>query len=158
MKGFTKTVFVTVLCLVSVTSALAVLPDEILSDPVLETRAREISKELRCVVCQNQAIDDSNAPLARDMRILVRDRLVAGDSDVQVKNYLVARYGNFVLLRPPVKPDTIILWFGPLVFLVIAFVGFGLYLRKTKSHSIAAPQPLSSEEQEQLRDVSGGTS
>ncbi len=132
----------------------AVLPDEVLANPVLEARARAISKELRCVVCQNQSIDDSSAPLARDMRILVRARLVAGDSDSQVKNYLVERYGNFVLLRPPVQADTLLLWLGPAIFLLTAFGGFTFYLRKSKNQpTITAPTPLSDEEEALLKRV-----
>jgi cytochrome c-type biogenesis protein CcmH len=130
----------------------AVLPDEVLPNPVLEARARAISKELRCVVCQNQSIDDSSAPLARDMRILVRARLVAGDSDSQVKAYLVERYGNFVLLRPPVQADTLLLWLGPAIFLLTTFGGFAFYLRKSKSQpTITAPRPLSDEEEALLK-------
>jgi cytochrome c-type biogenesis protein CcmH len=102
------------------TAAHAVEPDEMLNDPALEARAQHISKELRCVVCQNQNIDDSAAPLARDMRLLVRERLSAGDTDEQAKNFLVARYGNFVLLRPPFQPDTWALWLGPFVILAVA--------------------------------------
>jgi len=136
---------------IAITPALAVLPDEILADQVLEARARMISKELRCVVCQNQAIDDSNAPLARDMRILVRERLTAGDSDAQVKQYLVDRYGNFVLLRPPVQPNTLFLWLGPLIFLGAGFSGFALYLKKSKTDIIDALPTLAAEEKEQLR-------
>ena len=93
--------------------ALAVQPDEILTDPALEGRARTLSKELRCMVCQNQSIDDSDAPLARDLRILVRERLQAGDSDQRVIDFLVARYGEFVLLKPRVALHTALLWFGP---------------------------------------------
>ena len=105
--------------------ALAVQPDEILADPALEARARDLSKELRCMVCQNQSIDDSDAPLARDLRLLVRERLKAGDSDSQVLDFLVARYGEFVLLRPPFNWHTALLWLlGPLVLLV---AGFGLF-------------------------------
>ncbi len=131
----------------------AVLPDEVLPDPVLEARAREISQELRCVVCQNQSIDDSNADLARDMRVLVRDRLVAGDTNDQVKEYLVARYGNFVLLRPPVQTDTLLLWLGPVLFLFAAFTGFAFYLRNAKEEIINAPRPLSSGEEALLKRV-----
>ena len=136
---------------VATAPALAVLPDEILADQALEARARMISKELRCVVCQNQAIDDSNAPLARDMRILVRERLTVGDSDAQVKQYLVDRYGNFVLLRPPVQPNTLFLWIGPLIFLGAGFAGFALYLKKPKEVIIDVLPPLAAEEEEQLR-------
>jgi cytochrome c-type biogenesis protein CcmH len=94
-------------------SAWAVEPSERLADPVLEARARAISQELRCLVCQNESIDESNAPLAHDLRLLVRERLVAGDSNQQVLNYIVARYGVFVLLDPPFEPVTWLLWLGP---------------------------------------------
>jgi cytochrome c-type biogenesis protein CcmH len=94
-----------------------VQPDERLADPALEARAREISTELRCLVCQNQSIDDSNAPLARDLRILVRERLEAGDTNDEVRDYLVARYGDFILLKPPFRADTLLLWLAPLVVL-----------------------------------------
>jgi cytochrome c-type biogenesis protein CcmH len=102
-----------VLALVSPASAWAVQPDEVLSDPALEARARSLSKELRCLVCQNQSIDDSAAPLARDLRLLVRERLIGGDSDQQVLDFLVARYGEFVLLKPRFTGHTAMLWLGP---------------------------------------------
>ena len=105
--------------------AKAVLPDEILSDPGLEARARSLSLELRCLVCQNQSIDDSNAELARDLRILVRERLVAGDTDAEALEHIRKRYGDFVLLNPPVQQSTYILWYGPIL---IVFVGIGLML------------------------------
>lgn len=95
----------------------AVSPDEVLADAALEKRAREISAGLRCLVCQNQSIDDSDAPLARDLRLLVRERLTAGDSDREVRDFLVARYGEFVLLRPPFSPATLLLWLMPLLVL-----------------------------------------
>jgi cytochrome c-type biogenesis protein CcmH len=101
-----------------VSAATAVQPDEQLSDPALEARAREISAGLRCLVCQNQSIDDSNAPLARDLRILVRERLEAGDSDADVRQYLVARYGDFILLKPPFSVSTILLWATPALVLL----------------------------------------
>ena len=102
--------------------ALALQPDEILSDPALEKRARGLSAELRCLVCQNQSIDDSDAPLARDLRLLVRERLVAGDTDTEVRDFVVARYGEFVLLKPPFSVETLLLWFMPLLALVAAVV------------------------------------
>ena len=102
-----------VLSLAILSPAIALGPDEVLSDPALEARARSLSKELRCMVCQNQSIDDSDAPLARDLRILVRERLQAGESDQQVINFLVARYGEFVLLRPRFSWHTALLWLGP---------------------------------------------
>jgi cytochrome c-type biogenesis protein CcmH len=104
--------------------AFAVQPDEILKDPALESRARALSQELRCMVCQNQSIDDSDAPLAKDLRVLVRERLTAGDTDNQVINFLVARYGEFVLLKPRVSAHTLLLWLAPFVVLVLAGIGF----------------------------------
>ena len=133
----------------SVPAHAAIGPDEILPDPALEARAREITKQLRCLVCQNQSIDDSNAPLARDLRLLVRERLKAGDSDAAAIAYVVARYGDFVLLRPPVKATTWLLWFGPLALLL----GGALYLwvrARRKAASPAAPAPLSEDEQKKL--------
>jgi cytochrome c-type biogenesis protein CcmH len=106
-------------------SARAVQPDEIMSDPVKESRARDLSRELRCMVCQNQSIDDSEAPLARDLRLLVRERIAAGDSDAQVIDFLVARYGEFVLLKPRFNPHTLLLWLLPP--LVLAGGGFALW-------------------------------
>jgi cytochrome c-type biogenesis protein CcmH len=115
---------VVALALLSAPHALAVQPDEIMADPALEARARVLSKELRCMVCQNQSIDDSDAPLARDLRLLVRERLKGGDSDSEVMNFLVARYGDFVLLRPPFHWYTALLWLGP----PAAFIGGALIL------------------------------
>jgi cytochrome c-type biogenesis protein CcmH len=129
--------------------ALAVEPDEMLKDPALESRARGLSQHLRCLVCQNQSIDDSNAPLARDLRLLVRERLTAGDSDDQVLDYLVKRYGSFVLLKPPMKPQTYLLWFGP--FLVLALGAFGLW-RILRRRAVAGEvaKPLTQEERKRL--------
>ena len=111
-------------------AALAVQPDEQLADPALEARAREISGGLRCLVCQNQSIDDSDAPLARDLRLLVRERLTAGDSDDAVQNYLVARYGDFILLKPPFEVGTLLLWLTPALVLVVgALVAIARYRR-----------------------------
>jgi cytochrome c-type biogenesis protein CcmH len=106
-------------------AALAVQPDEVLKDPALEHRAREISSGLRCLVCQNQSIDDSDAQLAKDLRLLVRERLVAGDSDQAVRDYLVQRYGEFVLLKPTFKAHNLLLWLTPV--LVLALGAFGVY-------------------------------
>ena len=128
--------------------ALAVQPDEVLPDPALEARAREISRHLRCLVCQNQSIDDSDAPLARDLRLLVRERLQAGDSDQQVYDFLTARYGDFVLLRPPVKPSTWLLWFGPAVVLLLGGVALVFWFRR---RPVAVEQaPISEAERAQL--------
>jgi cytochrome c-type biogenesis protein CcmH len=115
---------------ISLTSAFAVLPEEVLKDPALEARARIISQDLRCLVCQNQSIDDSNAPLAKDLRVIVRERLSAGDSNDEVFGYVVARYGNYVLLKPPLQQDTIILWLAPFLLMVIALGVAIAYLRK----------------------------
>ena len=115
--------------------ALAVQPDEILPDPALEGRARTLSKELRCMVCQNQSIDDSDAPLARDLRILVRERLQAGESDQQVINFLVARYGEFVLLRPRFSWHTALLWLAPGAVLLIGACGVLVLARRYRAGS-----------------------
>lgn len=144
------TLFAFLVLIVAGGEAVAVTPDEMLDDPALELRARAVSKGLRCVVCQNQSIDDSNAPLAHDMRVLVRERLLAGDSDAAVKAYLVNRYGDFVLLRPRLRPDTIFLWFGPLLMLGAAAGGFALYLRRPKSIPQPPGEALSAEEEERL--------
>ncbi len=127
----------------------AIGPDEILPDPAMEARAREITKQLRCLVCQNQSIDDSNAPLARDLRLLVRERLKAGDSDAATLAYVVARYGDFVLLRPPVKATTWLLWFGPLA-LLLGGAAFLWVRARRKSAAPAAPAPLSDDERKKL--------
>ena len=132
--------------------ALAVEPQEMLDDPVLEQRAREISKELRCLVCQNQSIDDSDAGLARDLRVLVRERLVAGDSDEETIDYVVARYGDFVLLRPPVRPGTYALWFGPVVLVMLAGLGLILFFRRRRpAVAETRPAPLTQQERERLK-------
>ncbi len=123
--------------------ALAVQPDEMLADPALEARAREISKDLRCVVCQNQSIDDSDAPLARDLRIVVREQLTQGRSDAETMDYVVQRYGHFVLLKPPVEPATWALWLGP--FAVLGFGGLGLWLW-SRGRRPADVAPLTPEE------------
>jgi cytochrome c-type biogenesis protein CcmH len=125
-------------------SAQAVEPSERLADPALEARARTISRELRCLVCQNQSIDESNADLAHDLRVLVRQRLVAGDSNKGVLDYLVARYGTFVLLDPPFERATWLLWLGP-PLLVLGAGGF-LVVRARRRHAEAGPPPLSPEE------------
>ena len=134
-------------------SALAVEPGERLADPALEARARAISGELRCLVCQNQSIDDSNADLAHDLRVLIRERLTAGDSDAQVLRFMVQRYGDFILLRPPVKPDTYLLWFGPFVVLALGGLGAALYLRRSRRQPQQAPAPLSPDEQRRLKTL-----
>jgi len=134
--------------LLLVPTALAVEPSERLSDPALEARARALSTELRCLVCQNETIDESGAPLAHDLRVLLRERIAAGDTDVQAVKFLTDRYGDFVLLRPPVEPATYLLWFGPIIVLLLAGSGAVLYLRKRKA---AAPvAPLSAAEERRI--------
>ena len=130
----------------------AVQPDEVLKDPAMEARAREISKELRCLVCQNQSIDDSNAPLARDLRVLVRERLVAGDDDTSVLGYITARYGDYVLLRPPFKASTYVLWIGPVIILLLGALGAALFLRGRNRPVTAGDTeaPLTPEERKRL--------
>jgi cytochrome c-type biogenesis protein CcmH len=131
----------------------AVEPDEILDDPALEARARELSKEIRCVVCQNESIDSSNAGIARDLRILVRDRLTAGDSDREVKDFLVARYGDYVLLKPPVKPKTWALWFGPAIILLIGGLATAVFLMRRPRQPAAGTPSLSEAEQARLETL-----
>ena len=137
--------------LLFVTPALAIQPDEILNDTVLEERARVISKELRCLVCQNQSIDDSDAPLARDLRVLVRERLQAGESDKEVINFVVDRYGDFVLLRPPVKASTLVLWLSPVAALFVGIFLLLTWFRKQKQFVPVQAKPLSEEEKKKLQ-------
>ena len=131
----------------------AVEPSEILKDPKLEQRARALSAELRCLVCQNQSIDDSNAPLARDLRLLVRERLTAGDSDEAVLDYIVARYGEFVLLRPPLGWHTLLLWLAPLLMLAIGVMlaRFVIGRRPRTATAAATGTALSEEEKRRLK-------
>jgi len=139
-----------VLLILLAVPALAVLPGERLADPALEARARVLSQELRCLVCQNQSIDDSNADLAHDLRVLVRERLVAGDSDAQVLAYLTSRYGDYVLLRPPIKPTTWLLWFGPPLLLVVGGLAILLAWRRRRADTLTRSVPLSADEQARL--------
>jgi cytochrome c-type biogenesis protein CcmH len=118
-----RSVAIIALLLTFMVPAVAVTPDEMLKDPALEARARQLSQELRCMVCQNQSIDDSEAPLAHDLRVLVRDRLTAGDSDSQVLDYLVSRYGEFVLLKPRFETSTLLLWGLPPLALISGLIG-----------------------------------
>jgi cytochrome c-type biogenesis protein CcmH len=145
---------VVVLALLGANPLHAVQVDEILPDPVLEARAREISHELRCMVCQNQSIDDSEAPLARDLRLLVRERLKAGDSDNQVLDYMVARYGEFVLLKPRLSWHTVILWGAPLAVLLAGLFAIGFsVLRRPAGSQIAEPTALSEAERQKLSAI-----
>ncbi|MFZ4689760.1 MAG: cytochrome c-type biogenesis protein [Polymorphobacter sp.] len=132
--------------------AAAVLPDEMLKDPALEARAREISKELRCVVCQNQSIDDSDAPLARDLRIVVREQLTMGKTDAQAMDYVVQRYGSFVLLKPPVEPATWALWLGP--FAILAGGGAALLAWSRRRVAPAEAPPLTDAELAEMTALS----
>jgi len=142
-------------------SAQAVEPNEILRDPALEARAREVGKELRCVVCQNQSIDDSNAELAGDMRVLVRERITAGDSNKEVLDYMVDRYGDYVLLNPPFKAATLVLWIGPAAIAVLGLFWVAMMFRRRKSMdggsemSTSGPQnaPLSDDERRRLDEL-----
>ena len=135
-----------IFCLL-VTPLFAVEPDEVLDDPVLEERARVISADVRCVVCQNEPIDSSNAGVARDLRLIIRERLVAGDTNEEVFEYLVARYGDFVLFNPPWKPSTYALWLGPFVILALGFLAVVIALRGKRGQRTAA---LTAEEQARL--------
>jgi cytochrome c-type biogenesis protein CcmH len=146
-----------VLVLVAAIPAHAVQPDEMMKDPVLEARARTLSRELRCMVCQNQSIDDSEAPLARDLRLLVRERLKAGDSDQQVLDFLTARYGDFVLLKPRFGWDTALLWLAPGGVLLLGALGLANLLRRRRRQaddSEAAPQ-LTAAERARLAELLG---
>lgn len=135
--------------------AFAVEPREMLTDPALEARAREIGRTLRCVVCQNQAIDDSSAEVAHDMRRAVRERLVAGDSDAAVYDFMVARYGDYVLLKPPFKAGTLLLWLGGPLVLLIAGAALLVAARRRRAVPIPATEPLSAEEQRRLDALLG---
>ena len=135
--------------------ALAVEPKEMLKDPALEARARDISKQLRCVQCQNESIDESNAQIAKDMRILVRDRITAGDSNRQIVDYMVSRYGDYVLLKPRFTASTLTLWLGPIVILILGGVIVSTRLRRSDPQPIA---PLSPEEEMQLTELTNDPS
>ncbi len=137
-------------------AARAVQPDEIMADPIKEARARELSKELRCMVCQNQSIDDSDAPLARDLRLLVRERILAGDSDSQVIDFLVARYGEFVLLKPRFNPHTMLLWLLPPLALMGGGIALWVYSDRRRRAGVLAQESLmklSAEEEARLEKL-----
>jgi cytochrome c-type biogenesis protein CcmH len=140
------------LLLLATLPASAVEPNEMLQDPALEARARTLSKELRCMVCQNQSIDDSEAPLAHDLRVLVRERLKAGDSDTQVLNFLVARYGEFVLLRPPLSWHTVVLWGLPPLALLIGVIAV-VFIVRHRATPLAEPGNLSAAEEARLSEL-----
>jgi cytochrome c-type biogenesis protein CcmH len=131
----------------------AVEPDEILPDAAMEARARDLSQHLRCVVCQNQAIDDSNAPLARDLRILLRERIEAGDTDQAAIDYITQRYGNFVLLKPPLQLQTLLLWFGPGLVLLLALAGYWMLIRGRSATDAGGAETLSAAERDELQAI-----
>jgi cytochrome c-type biogenesis protein CcmH len=144
-------VAIVALTLLAVPAAHAVQPDEIMADPVKEARARDLSRELRCMVCQNQSIDDSDAPLARDLRLLVRERIAAGDSNSQVLDFLVARYGEFVLLKPRFERKTMLLWLlAPLLLLAGGFALWWQNRRRAQAGADAAAPPLTPDEEAKL--------
>ena len=145
------------LALIGTAPALAVQPDEVLADPALEARARTLSKELRCMVCQNQSIDDSDAPLARDLRLLVRERLAAGDSDTKVIDFLTARYGEFVLLKPRFNAGTALLWLAPLIALIAGGLGvlFAVRRRRAGAESVETEPALTPEERGRVTELLG---
>jgi cytochrome c-type biogenesis protein CcmH len=137
-------------------AAYAVMPDEIMSDPVKEARARDLSRELRCMVCQNQSIDDSEAPLARDLRLLVRERIAAGDSNAQVLDFLVARYGEFVLLKPRLESHTLLLWLLPPLALAGGGLALWMYGRRRSTSAAGddgSGSPLTAEEEARLQQL-----
>ena len=127
---------------------MAVQPNERLADPLLEERARMLSQNIRCLVCQNQSIDDSNATLAKDLRVLVREKLTAGATNDEIFDFLVDRYGDFILLNPPFKPSTYVLWYGPLIFLIVGLLMTVLIMKKSKRR--ASEKPLSQAERVSL--------
>ncbi len=142
------------LCLILASPvAMAVQPDEILSDPALESRAREVSRELRCLVCRNESIDESNAGLAKDLRLLVRERIVAGDSNDQVIDFVVDRYGEYVLLNPTTKGANWILWGAGPLMLLAALIMAAFYLRRRSQSDAPQEAALSTEEQARLREI-----
>ncbi len=143
-----------VLALAFAGGAYAVEPHEMLKDPVLEARARDVSKHLRCVVCQNETIDESNADIARDMRVLLRARILAGDTNEQVVAFMVSRYGDYVLLKPRFMPITYLLWFGP--FIVLALGAFVVFRRLKGTRAAAGPAPLTPEEKAALEELAPG--
>ncbi len=147
-----RSAVVILLGLLMAASAGAVEPNEILKDPALEARAREIGKELRCLVCQNQSIDDSNADLARDLRVIVRERLTKGDTDKQVFDYVVSRYGDFVLLKPPVKSSTLLLWGAPVIVLLLGIAGLVVWFRNREA-STDDDVGLTEDERQRLADL-----
>ena len=155
MRGFIQTFIAGALLALCAGPALAVDPQEQLKDPALEARAREISAGLRCLVCQNQSIDDSDASLAKDLRLLVRRQLQKGESNQQVIDYVVARYGDFVLLKPRLRLNTLLLWFAPILLTAAAFFLASRVMRRQRERPKAAP--LTPEEQQELENLLSAT-
>ncbi|MEQ8229311.1 MAG: cytochrome c-type biogenesis protein CcmH [Rhodospirillales bacterium] len=145
--------FLFFLLLTALPATAAIEPGERLADPALEMRARTLFKEVRCLVCQSESIDTSNADLARDLRILVRERLKAGDTDQEALDYLVARYGDYVLLRPPLKLETVLLWFGPFLALFLGAGAVLYFARRERDNPDRAAAPLSAEERARLAQL-----
>ncbi len=146
-----RRLLIAIFLVLSVLPALAVNPDEVLSDPALEQRARNLSGQLRCMVCQNQSIDDSSAELARDLRVLVRERLANGDSDSQVIDYVVSRYGEFVLLKPRLSAKTMVLWAAPILLLAVGAIAIFVFVRtRPNQRAVAALTP---EEQARIEEL-----
>ena len=131
-------------------NALALQPNEVLNDPALEARARALSKDIRCLVCQNQSIDDSNADLARDLRVLVRERLQKGDSNPEILDFLVKRYGDFILLKPPVKVSTYLLWYGPIGIFILGVIGLIVFFRNRRVGPARTTTGLSAVEEKRI--------
>ncbi|PNE09534.1 MAG: cytochrome C biogenesis protein [Beijerinckiaceae bacterium] len=153
LKIFARTVVLTCLLLLAPLAARAVQPDEIMPDPRLEARARALSAQLRCMVCQNESIDESHADLARDLRVLVRERLQAGDSDDQIRAFLVRRYGDFILLKPPFKLETGLLWGAP--FLILLTGGWIILVARRRQNSLLTANNLSETERAKLEAMLG---
>jgi len=153
MLALSRCLAILVLCFTFSASAIAVGVDAPLDDPALEARARVIHKQLRCLVCQNQSIEDSNADLARDLRVLVRERIALGETDTQVVDYIVARYGDWVLLKPPLNIGTLFLWFGPLVLLATIMIFVLIRLKRGKDRTMENAQELSREEEARIRKI-----
>jgi cytochrome c-type biogenesis protein CcmH len=145
-----------VLAAIGLSAAHAVLPDEMMADPAKEARARNLSRELRCMVCQNQSIDDSEAPLARDLRLLVRERIAAGDTDAQVIDFLVARYGEFVLLKPRFERQTLLLWLVPPLVLLSGGAALWMHTRRRAKGGPETSNALSAEEEAKLAALMSG--
>lgn len=157
MRQILTAAFLTILVVLS-GPGLAVQPDEVLPDPAQESRARALSAEIRCLVCQNQSIDDSDASLARDLRLLVREQITAGKTDQGIRDFLVERYGDFVLLKPPVKASTWLLWFGPLIVFVIGLIGLIVFFRSRAGGTTAPAVQLSTDEEARVERLLGDMS